>query len=396
MLGSILSARNWSWFNAGPRLLVAAMGDNADMKFVQKTPILKETHEAVGTPAEQASCVAAQNTQTMLMNMQSGQALAMGYFGGYAGKEQKISQKDTERISEAFSRNIESDKGRRTSVAEKFHQCSRRIIKDVESKGMIRTAVEGVNLSEHAAAKDTLMAECLRTVADVTFQVQVLLKREEIETKKVSGLSVITPLHHRQGNRARAYAEAPFDLMYGFRGTGHEVDLFSAWEMVRYWEMVKIEPPNASGCRSTPTVEYAPFKEAENARGFRSPAYVPGVHYVAVAGEHRVLLPDLPVLRGLRHCWCWEKRDRPFLPLWSKGKMPDRRWSPEENSRLLSLYMRPWTLDERCSSDQNPLLSQLAILPRGASGNESPSAHGGVVRERVGLVHQRACRLGAQ
>ena len=168
-------AEEYAWFNAGPRLLVAAMGDNADMKFVQKTPILKETHEAVGTPAEQALCVAAQNTQTMLMNMQSGQALAMGYFGGYAGREQKISQKDTERISEAFSRKIESDKGKRTSVAEKFHQCSRRILKDVESKGMIRTAVEGVNLSEHAAAKDTLMAECLRTVADVTFQVQVLL-----------------------------------------------------------------------------------------------------------------------------------------------------------------------------------------------------------------------------
>ena len=39
--------------------------------------------------------------------------------------------------------------------------------------------------------------------------------------------------------------------------------------------------------------------------------------------------------------------------------MPDRRWSPEENSRLLSVYMRPWTLNAMNASEANPLLSNL-------------------------------------
>ena len=47
----------------------------------------------------------------MLLDMQSGQALAMGYFGGYAGKEQKIGQRETERLSLAFSRKVERGEG---------------------------------------------------------------------------------------------------------------------------------------------------------------------------------------------------------------------------------------------------------------------------------------------
>ena len=39
--------------------------------------------------------------------------------------------------------------------------------------------------------------------------------------------------------------------------------------------------------------------------------------------------------------------------------MPRLQFSPEENARLLSIYMRPWTLRETESSQRNPLLSIL-------------------------------------
>jgi hypothetical protein len=309
----------------------------------------------------------------MLLDMQSGQAMAMGYFGGYAGKEQKIGQRETERLSAAFSRKVEGEKGKRVTFCERFSQCSRRVIKDLESKGMIRTAVEATNLAEYADHSDTLMAECIRTFATVTFQAQLLLRREEVESGKTKGASVITPLHHSHGNRGRAYGDAPFDLLYGFRGNQDHVDLFSPFEMLRYWTLVKIRPPNKERTsRSEWTPAARAFRAAELDKGHAKPAYVAGLHYQATSAEHRILLPERvdvedpqsgkkqEVLRGLRHVWCWEKRPRPYVPIWTKCKMPDRRWSPEENSRLLSLYMRPWTLHEASASARNPLLSELA------------------------------------
>ena len=86
---------------------------------------------------------------------------------------------------------------------------------------------------------------------------------------------------------------------------------------------------------------------------------MPGEHYIAIEGEDRILMPDLPELHGLRNCWCWEARPRPHLPTWSFAKVPRLQFSPEENARLLSVYMRPWTLRESESTRYNPLLSLL-------------------------------------
>ena len=76
-------------------------------------------------------------------------------------------------------------------------------------------------------------------------------------------------------------------------------------------------------------------------------------------GENRILLPEVPALCGLRHRWCWEARPRPHLPTWSFAKVPRPQLSPEENARLLCVYLRPWTLDPSESTRNNPLLSIL-------------------------------------
>ena len=65
---------------------------------------------------------------------------------------------------------------------QKWHLYSKRLLKDLEAKGTIRTAVEGCNLSLHAASQDYLRAECLRTFPAVTLPASQLLRREEVET----------------------------------------------------------------------------------------------------------------------------------------------------------------------------------------------------------------------
>ena len=88
----------------------------------------------------------------------------------------------------------------------------------------------------------------------------------------------------------------------------------------------------------------------------------PGVHYVALVAKNRILITELPALGGQRYTWCWTKRNRPYVPGWSGAKLPRANFAPEENARLLSVYMRPWTLDPQSASDSNPLLTNFAAV----------------------------------
>ena len=97
------------------------------MKFTHKYLILERTHEKIWCAQKMLACVASTNSRDMLLDMQIGRALAMIYFGGYVSKKQKVGQRETERLSMTFNRKTEG--------------------KDMESKGMIRTAVEATFLS---------------------------------------------------------------------------------------------------------------------------------------------------------------------------------------------------------------------------------------------------------
>lgn len=70
-------------------------------------------------------------------------------------------------------------------------------------------------------------------------------------------------------------------------------------------------------------------------------------------------MPDIPALQGLRHKWYWERRPRPYVPVWNFAKMPRPTLPIEENARLLSVYMRPWTLNHADVSEHTPLLTDL-------------------------------------
>ena len=210
-------------------------------------------------------------------------------------------------------------------------------MKDLELKGIIRTAVEGMNLSLHWNGESHILAaECIRTFPTVTYPATLLLKREETETNKPSGVqkketSVIAALYHGRGDKHRMYREAPFDLLYGFRGHQDAVDLLSPYEMLLHYSMERIHAPNNDEARSraTWTEEGEMYEQWRKAQGVE-PEYKPGEHYIATEGENRILMPSLRHLYGLRHCWCWEARERPHPPTWSFAKVPRVQFSPEE------------------------------------------------------------------
>ena len=267
MLGDILPARSDAWLNAGPRALVAFTAENADVKFPFRVPIQQETHEVLLFDIQRHPQCGSRDPLDQALDMQSVMAAIAGYFGGYTSKMQPIGERQVQQIREATERKVQGEPSR--GAAADFQKYARRLVKDLELKGTVRTAVEGINRSLHwQDESDILAAECIRTFPTVTFPATLLLKREEAETNKQSGMqkkgmekkevstgqepgpSVIAALHHGGGNTNRMYKEAPFDLLYGFRGGRDSVDLLSPYEMLLHYSIERILPPTNTRAQS--------------------------------------------------------------------------------------------------------------------------------------------------
>ena len=113
----------------------------------------------------------------------------------------------------------------------------------------------------------------------MNFQTSLLLKREEIETRKIAGASVIAALLSSKQSR-RAYVEAPFDTLYGCRGRQYGVDLLSPYMMIMHWSMENIIPPCATKQNSELTAE-GKQEHARSKANNMKPDYRAGVHYVS-------------------------------------------------------------------------------------------------------------------
>ena len=251
VVGSVFSARNDVMLNAGPSAWLVWSGDNGDVKFPHKVPIIPETHEEPVLLYHQkhSECVSAVCTLNMLYDLQAGQSMAAGYFGGYTSKMQDIGKKELQRLREALERKVDRD--HRKPLPKAFQEYSKRLLKDLEARSTVRTAVENLNLAIHGNHADVLSAECIRTFPSVTFPAAALLRREEVETQKTKGTRIIVAVHHAHGEGLRTWTTAPFDLMYGFRGLQYNVDLLSPYEMLRYWALERILPPNKKDANST-------------------------------------------------------------------------------------------------------------------------------------------------
>ena len=83
-------------------------------------------------------------------------------------------------MSRALQHRLHDTAKKARNDAAAFKEYSRRLLRDLEGKGITRTAVETVNLVANLHANDALAAECIRTFPTVTFPATLLLRREEI------------------------------------------------------------------------------------------------------------------------------------------------------------------------------------------------------------------------
>ena len=132
--------------------------------------------------------------------------------------------------------------------------------------------------------------------------------------------------------------------------------------MWRCWKVVEVKPD--TGRSTWNEAARTKLKQRELSKGHITSRPEPGVHYFAKEAPNRILLPNIPQLQGMRNRWVWEKRNRPYVPVFEKCKMPDKRHHHEENARLFCVYYRPWCLNQQDASPSNPLLTDLALSHR--------------------------------
>ena len=124
-------------------------------------------------------CCGSRSELDLAYEVQMGQAVTAGYFGGYSAKMQDIGQREVLTLQKGIVRKAAVEKAGTTTQA--FKDYSKRMVRDLESQGIVRTAVETTNLAVHSDEKDVLRAECIRTFPSVTFPATLLLRREEAD-----------------------------------------------------------------------------------------------------------------------------------------------------------------------------------------------------------------------
>ena len=116
-----------------------------------------------------------------------------------------------------------------------------------------------------------------------------------------------------------------------------------------------------------------PHRDGETTRWVRGANRgdpTPGKDYVFTAGFLRrasraadiVLFPDIDgyeELARFRHTWYLQRRARPVVPCPENTPLPSRRNTKEHRSKLLSVYLRPWTLLRELETAEVPFLTDL-------------------------------------
>ena len=113
MLGTVLPARNDEWLNAAPRAYAAFSSSIGDLKFPQRLPILKETHEVLIYSA--TPCYSPGDLRSQTTDLQVGMSVMAGYFGGYTAKMQDIGLKEIRRLSQPGPSTTKSDGKQKSS-----------------------------------------------------------------------------------------------------------------------------------------------------------------------------------------------------------------------------------------------------------------------------------------
>jgi hypothetical protein len=212
-----------------------------------------------------------------------------------------------------------------------------------------------MNLAANHSATDVTAAEFIRTFRTHPFLGNMLLRRLRREEKasterETSCHRVRVPL---VGVRGKDAVKVNFDDAYGYRGRDPRVYHLSPWEFTSLWSLELLRAPNWYGHQNRRTLtRWTPAgvayrKELAADDNNVLPGYKAGEHYKvvdAVNSDDYISFPDVAATTLLRHSYLMRRNRPPTVPQPSMTPLPRKCMSANDKARILSIYVRPWTL----------------------------------------------------
>lgn len=201
---------------------------------------MPETHE----PSCKRQCVdGGGDILTIGRAVQTTQTMTTGYFAGYITKVQPCGRYELKKCTGNMHSLRERLEMRTTS--DQARAVTRRMLTDLEQKGVLRGAVDCFNLCVNLREEDSLFHDCVRTFRSTSFPGSAFLHRLELELAGVGAecVSMRIPASRRPHARSKA-SRPPAADAYGFRDIRDKrIGMLSPFEFAMYWCAEAVLPP---------------------------------------------------------------------------------------------------------------------------------------------------------
>ena len=255
-------------------------------------------------------------------------------------------------------------RGLKTASSQLAHVVNR-MFTTLEGKGILRVATEEFLLASRYKPHDPLAAEFIRTFRNRNFPGKFFLERYEALCRREDKMDVRVILPKQ------ALGKGVLDVvsLYGFRPQTPDVFYLSPWEFVQWISPVRLGPPNADNQMT----KWTAVGKLKLGKKLDDGAMQPGVDFIlnekfvhtlsdvyAFPNDAAMFGGKIPETYFLfRNTWVLRMRKRPMVPSPEVCPMPNRRKSKESRCKILSVYLRPWTLFRQGGTLEVPFLANL-------------------------------------
>ena len=169
--------------------------------------------------------------------------------------------------------------------------------------------------------------------------------------------------------RQRTGTQISFTDTYGYRGADPALYYLSPWEFTKWWRREPLHDPGwyHQRCRLpwTEWTESGLIYKAQMKEDPHLPAPKAGIHYVVsepFGSDSHIVFPDLSATKLVRHRFVLVRQTRPYVPQPIKTPLLRKNMDLDERGRILSVYLRPWTLVPDQATPHVPYLLDLDIV----------------------------------
>ena len=357
-LGCMHGPVNDPYLNPTHPALSAACGCNSDVQLPYRLPVIPENRSSTYTGA----CMKTMDDAAIAEAAQAAQDAQIGYCCDYQNKRNPICFHELKEFMKGHVELSRQLAGECRGYVGRRHV--QRIISDFYGRGIVRGAVECVNLLVHADKADVLAAETMRTAPTQHFDGGSFLTAiESIDGSRASTRSrrKFPVIDRRKATQSRALATYR-DILYGHRGTDARVRYLSPYEFTRHWTVQLARLPRNGSVEERDQAQVSLTSSGAQKVAQKDALLIAGLDYQVKegGGPDWIPFPARGATQSFRHDWVMVRQVRPHVPVFAGCPMPRNRKSEEErNARLLLAYFHPWCLDEGDVCDEVPYAATL-------------------------------------